>query len=114
MKDRPSPAILRQLLRYDPDSGKLFWLTRDRSFFQADKDWKRWNSAYSNKEAFTARGSQGARHGKIFGVVYYAHIVAWAIHFGEWPAVDIDHESGNRSDNRLVNIREAGKSLVIP
>jgi hypothetical protein len=60
---------------------------------------------------FTARGSQGARHGKIFGVVYYAHIVAWAIHFGEWPAVDIDHESGNRSDNRLVNIREAGKSL---
>ncbi len=108
MRDRPSPAILRQLLRYDPETGKLFWLHRDRSFFARDKDWKWWNGRFAGKEAFTARcAGLDYRHGKIFGKLYKAHVVAWAIHYGEWPSDEIDHIHGALAGNVISNLRIA-------
>lgn len=108
MRDKISPSILRQLLRYDPESGQLFWLARDRSFFSADGHWKRWNSAYANKQAFTAAGGpMGHKTGRIFGQLYYAHIIAWAIHYGEWPSENIDHIHGSQEGNRITNLRLA-------
>lgn len=107
MKDRPSPAILRQLLRYDPKTGKLFWLRRDRSFFDHDRHCNIWNARYADKEAFTAHGQGGVRHGTIFSVMYLAHHVAWALHYGSWPSENIDHENGKRWDNRPENLRLA-------
>lgn len=38
------------------------------------------------------------------GKVVYAHRLAWELYHGEAPAV-IDHKNGNKSDNRLVNLR---------
>ena len=109
MIDRPSPAILRQLLRYDPETGYLFWLIRDRSFFATDKDHKWWNGRFAGKRAFTAPcGPMGHRHGKIFGRLHRAHVVAWAIHYGEWPADDIDHIHGVDAGDGIENLRVAG------
>jgi hypothetical protein len=34
----------------------------------------------------------------------YAHRVAWFLTHGEWPGI-IDHINGDRTDNRLVNLR---------
>jgi len=111
MKERPSPAILRQLLRYEPETGKLFWLIRDRSFFATDKDHKWWNGRFAGKQAFTARcGSMNHRHGKIFGQSHRAHIVAWAIHYGEWPSDDVDHIHGVDAGDWIENLRVAGHS----
>lgn len=101
-----TPEQLRKLLRYDPDSGLLFWRFRDSSFFRSDASAAAWNGKHANKIAFTAE-MIGYKVGTIFGRRHLAHRVAWAIYHGEWPADQIDHINGVRSDNRLINMRQS-------
>ena len=39
--------------------------------------------------------------------LYLAHRVAWFLIRGRWPKEEIDHINGIRSDNRIINLREA-------
>lgn len=104
-------STLCELLRYEPETGKLFWEPRGVEWFNGDgprsavSAMRRWNSCYAGKEALAAVCGSRACHGKIFGELYYAHRVAWALYYGEWPAGDIDHVNGDRSDNRITNLR---------
>lgn len=111
----PSPEVLRQLLRYEPDTGKLFWKERGPEWFaggfkgtpksRADK----WNARYAGQEAFTTPlDKSGRRTGRVLDRQFLAHRVIWAIHAGEWPHL-IDHASGDPSDNRIENLRSATK-----
>lgn len=43
----------------------------------------------------------------IDGKIYLAHRIAWLFEYGEWPEFEIDHANGLRSDNRIINLREA-------
>jgi hypothetical protein len=105
------PKTLRLLLRYEPDTGKLFWLPRGVTFFvpsarrTAEHKMNNWNSKCAGKEAFTAADCRGARQGRIFDRGYLAHRVIWALMTGAWPEEDIDHEDRNPGNNRWVNLR---------
>lgn len=106
----PTPELLRKLLRYEPDTGKLFWCWRPIEMFTtgahtAEHSQKVWNTARAGKEAFTANCAGGYRGGGIFGRLYLAHRVIWAIHTGAWPDEEIDHINHQKTDNRWANIR---------
>ena len=105
-KTLPPQALLNQLLRYEPETGKLFWLERDDSLFKEGRrnPAKIWNTRFAGKEAFPASHCEGYCQGAIFGKKILAHRVIWKMVHGV-EALEIDHINGNRSDNRLINLR---------
>ena len=112
MADRqlPSPEVLRQLLRYEPETGKLFWKERGPEWFKSKEGFKHWQTRRLGAEALTSIDRDGYRRGLVCGHSVMAHRVAWAIHAGHWPKYQIDHVNGVRDDNRLLNLREATAS----
>lgn len=122
-KALPSQAVLNQLLRYDPETGKLFWKERGLECFNAGTEARArslcslWNARYSGREAFTCE-EDGYRTGSINGSNYKAHRVIWKMVTGEDPD-HIDHEFGKRNDNRIakladVSISENAKNRRVP
>lgn len=116
-KPLPSPEVLRQLLRYEPETGRLFWKERPVSMFPGtitrtpEHSCKQWNSRYAGSLALYSINSDGYRAGAIFGIKVRAHRVVWAVTHGEWPGGDIDHINGDRSDNRITNLRDVPRMM---
>jgi hypothetical protein len=90
---------LRKRLRYEPDTGKLFWLDHDGMP-------QKWRTRWAGREAFTTVHSKGYRCGGIDNRSYLTHRVIWALVYGTWPKDQIDHKNGDKIDNRLVNLRD--------
>lgn len=105
----PTPELLRKLLRYEPDTGELFWRGRTPDMFEdtaRSAEWKcnSFNSAFSGKMALGCTSRNGYKSGNIWGRPYSAHRVIWAMVHGEWPN-QIDHINHDILDNRIQNLR---------
>lgn len=93
---------LHSLLRYDPDSGHLFWLALGKGRIKKRPAGTRLSTGYIGVVIGPKR--------------YYAHRICWALYHGRWPEEQIDHINGDKTDNRITNLREAtnlqnGKNL---
>lgn len=108
----PSIDALRKMLRYNPETGELFWLARTPDMFDVtpgrtpEHSCANWNAARAGKPALTADCGAGYRQGNINGRRIRAHTAAWALATGAYPQGVIDHINGDRADNRLCNLRE--------
>lgn len=109
-KKMPSARLLRRLIDYDSATGEMRWKERPAWMF-SDVHYGRkvlarmWNTRYAGKPAFTASQCGGYKVGRLFDRGFLAHRVAWAIHNGMPPTDQIDHINGDRSDNRIENLR---------
>ena len=97
---------LRQLISYSPDTGELIWLHRPLRFCKSEREQTRWNSRCAGKFVAT-KDSRGYLRFKLFDVLYKSHRVCWALHYGEWPPVNlhVDHINNIKDDNRIANLQ---------
>lgn len=98
-KPRPEFSLesLRETLLYDPDTG-LFSRIKHQGG----------SKCVGSKVGSPHKG--GYVQIKIFAVLYLAHRLAWFYTYGSWPIHRIDHIDGNRTNNKLSNLREATDS----
>src|SRR6266700_4134664 len=93
-RELPAIARLRELLSYDPGTGILCWrISKGKRKAGAVAECK-------SKDGYIAIG-----HDR-----WAAHRIAWAIYYGEWPRQEIDHRDLNKSNNSIINLREANRA----
>ncbi|NBJ09328.1 HNH endonuclease [Microvirga arsenatis] len=88
------PERLRELLTYDPGTGDIRWAVR-RSGSRGIGS----IAGHTSKDGYIRI--------EINDRSFLAHRVAWALYHGVWPPAYLDHLNGNRSDNRIANLRSA-------
>jgi hypothetical protein len=83
---------LKELLDYNPEIGVFIWKVSN-------------SNRISKGSVAGCSNSLGYITISVKGKQYYAHRLAWLYVYGEWPKGQIDHINGNRSDNRIENLR---------
>lgn len=105
----PDQAFLREILDYNPQTGKLIWKTRDVTHFPQNGGRSQqvlanvWNGKNAGEEAFTSVSSAGYHEGSIDGINYLAHRIIYKWVHGVEPLV-VDHDDRDTLNNRERNL----------
>lgn len=97
------------LLKYDAETGEFTWLPRGIEHFPDERAMRSWNAKYAEKLAGTC-DPRGYKAIRVNGQRYWAHRMAFLFVHGRWPEGQVDHANGNKSDNRISNLRECSNS----
>jgi len=101
---------VRELINYDPETGKCYWRTRDVKWFKDGKftaphSANMWNAQWAGTE-ITRKTNKGHYNCSLFYQRIMVHHLIWMYMIGEWPKEQIDHINGIPNDNRWCNLRE--------
>ena len=92
---------LRYSFNYNPHTGTIVWANptanRVKQGDIAGYEYKNKRNKY--------------RYVRLAGKVFFAHRVAWAMHYGEWPKEQIDHIDRNGLNNKIENLRDVSQSI---
>lgn len=92
--ERANIQRLKQILRYEPESGLFYWLISPRN-------------GINPGNVAGVLSSEGYLVVTVNNFGYLAHRLAWAFVHSCWPDHQIDHKNRNRTDNRICNLRPA-------
>jgi len=85
-----------ELLRYDPDTGKLYWQVRTTHRIRI-----------GDEAGTLVRDTTNTyRQVRIDRRTYLTHRIAWLLHYKVWPDGEIDHKDGDGLNNRIENLRD--------
>lgn len=103
-----SKELMLEFFDYNHETGSIIFKHRDNKWFKADWAAKMWNEQWAGKEVGCDCG-KGYKRTQIFGKKVLVHRICWTIVNGVTDS-DIDHINGDRSDNRISNLRIATKT----
>lgn len=95
--DKPPLERLHECFSYNPRTGVLRWKIRPTN-----------NVAIGS----VARciNKLGYKVVRLDRRLFLVHRIVWALHYGAWPEVNLDHKNMDKTDNRIANLRLAPRS----
>lgn len=88
---------LRNLLRYDKDTGEVTWKERKRG--------RPYGKPAGTQDRY------GYRWIKINGITYSLTRLVWFYHYGKFPVENLEFKNGNPKDLRISNLKEVSYLL---
>lgn len=88
---------LKNQLKYNHETGIFKWIVSNSNRVKVGQE-----AGYL--------GPDGYKYIRINNILFRAHRLAWLYVNGSMPSIFIDHINGNRSDNRISNLRLATHS----
>ena len=96
--------VMNECIHYDPDTGEIRWKVRPVSHFYSPKVGEAWNRRLAGNH-WRVNKYSGYLTSTLSGVPLRGHRVAWFIFHGEWPDGFLDHIDGDKTNNRIANLR---------
>jgi hypothetical protein len=90
---------VRELFDYSAETGQLLWRNPKPNRYVKAGD----VAGTPDRYGYVVINLKGKLH--------RAHRLVWFREFGVWPSGDIDHIDGNRSNNRLSNLRDVTRTV---
>ena len=91
--------LAKELWDYDQETGLFFWVEAPARFMKAGDV-----AGCSDREGYVVIVKSCKQ--------YRAHRLAWLYVHGRWPKDEINHIDGDRSNNRLTNLREGTRVQI--